>query len=673
MKVLRQTVFLLFFVVVAAGNVVIAQTVADTLHLQEVVITERYSDREIRSTAPLQILSKQTIGNLHALQLSDAVKHFSGVTVKDYGGIGGLKTISVRSLGAGHAAVNYNGVALSDLQTGQIDIGRLSLYNVESITLHNGQNDRIFMPARTFASSSSLNITSSAPLFNDDENINGQAGFKGGSFGLFNPSFLANVKVSDRLSASFSGEWMSSHGAYPYLLHYGQADSDSTSLEKRENSDVKNLRLETSFYADQSEKSKGEIHFYHFRSERGLPGATIFYNTENFSKQRLWDRTFFTQGKYEHSFSQKWVVQANAKYNHSNLRYLDPTWLGAEGKVEDIFTQHESYGSLSALYRVFERLSFSVATDLTAATMYSNRKVFATPTRLTSQSVMAAKWVNQQLLATASLLYTRTAESVRNGEPAENRNKFSPYISASFMPLNDLDLRLRVFYKNSFRLPTFNDLYYPIVGVRQLLPEDANQFNAGVTFSSTPGDAVPLLTLSADVYHNRIKNKIVAYPTGNLHQWTMMNFGRVTINGMDVTVDSRLILADEIPFYVGGSYTYQRAMDKTDPGKPTYNHQLPYTPRHSGSARAALEMAWFNLAYTLLWSGERFSNGYNSNEYRMNGYSDHSISLSKSLHTPFGTMNLTAEALNLSGKNYEIVRNYPMPGRSYRMNISINF
>ena len=673
MKVLKQKVFLVILAVLSAENGVIAQTVADSLELPEVVIRERYSDREIRSTAPLQILSRKTIRNLHALQLSDAVKYFSGVTVKDYGGIGGLKTISVRSLGAGHTGVNYNGVAISDLQTGQIDIGRFSLGNVESITLHNGQNDRIFMPARAFASASALNIISSSPLFSDDEIINGQAAIKGGSFGLFNPSFHANVKVSDRLSASFSGEWMSAGGTYPYLLHYGTAGTDSTSIETRENSDVKNLRLETAFYADLSEKSKGELRIYHYHSERGLPGATIFYNSENYSKQRLWDRTFFTQGRLEHAFSRKWLLQANAKYNRGYLRYLDPTWLGADSKVDDTFTQQETYGSLSLLYRAFERLSFSLATDLTGATMHANRKAFATPSRLTSQSVVATKWVTERLLATASLLYTRTVETARNGVPADNSNKFSPYFSASLRPFSELDLRMRAFYKNSFRLPTFNDLYYPVVGVRQLLPEDAHQFNTGVTFSSSAGDVVPLLILSADAYHNRIKNKIVAYPTGNLHQWTMMNFGRVTINGMDVTLESILSLPGNIPLSIGGTYTYQRAMDKTDPGKQTYNHQLPYTPRHSGSARAALEMGWFNVAYTLLWSGGRFSNGYNSDAYRMSGYSDHSISLSRSLQTPFGIIDLAAEALNLSGRNYEIVRNYPMPGRSYRIQISINF
>ncbi|MFA6912034.1 MAG: TonB-dependent receptor, partial [Proteiniphilum sp.] len=104
MKSITNKLFLSLFLLCSSVAVLDAQTVADTLLLPELVITERYSDREIRSTAPMQILSRKTISGLHAMQLSDAVKHFSGVTVKDYGGIGGLKTVSVRSLGAHHTA-----------------------------------------------------------------------------------------------------------------------------------------------------------------------------------------------------------------------------------------------------------------------------------------------------------------------------------------------------------------------------------------------------------------------------------------------------------------------------------------------------------------------------------------------------------------------------------------
>src|SRR5690606_32314952 len=134
-------------------------------HLPEVVITENYRNRAVRSALPTQILTEKAIQNLNALQISDVVKHFSGVTVKDYGGIGGLKTVSVRGLGATHTAVGYNGVLLSDVQTGQIDIGRFSTDNVNSITLNQAQSDQIFQPARFFSAASVLHIHSRIPSF----------------------------------------------------------------------------------------------------------------------------------------------------------------------------------------------------------------------------------------------------------------------------------------------------------------------------------------------------------------------------------------------------------------------------------------------------------------------------------------------------------------------------
>ena len=84
------------------------QQKVDTTHtysIPEITVSDIYQTREVRSTAPLQVFSKDALKNLHALQVSDAVKHFAGVTVKDYGGIGGLKTVSIRSLGAQHTAV----------------------------------------------------------------------------------------------------------------------------------------------------------------------------------------------------------------------------------------------------------------------------------------------------------------------------------------------------------------------------------------------------------------------------------------------------------------------------------------------------------------------------------------------------------------------------------------
>jgi outer membrane cobalamin receptor len=147
----------------------------------------------------------------------------------------------------------------------------------------------------------------------------------------------------------------------------------------------------------------------------------------------------------------------------------------------------------------------------------------------------------------------------------------------------------------------------------------------------------------------------------------------VIINGADVSLESETSLTEMMLLHAGLNYSWQSALDRTDRQQVNWGHQLPYTPRHSGSARAALEVSQLQFAYTLIWSGERYSNGYNDTAYRMGGYADHGISLQRSFSTRFGSFSIAGEALNLSNRNYEIVRNYPMPGRSYRITLSIHY
>ena len=149
--------------------------------------------------------------------------------------------------------------------------------------------------------------------------------------------------------------------------------------------------------------------------------------------------------------------------------------------------------------------------------------------------------------------------------------------------------------------------------------------------------------------------------------------GKVHINGIDISAESNINITNIADLLLGLSYTYQDAIDKTDRNKITWNHQIPYTPKHSGSSRALINLPWLDISYTLIWSGQRYSNAYNSKEFRVNGYTDHSISLSKIIKAGKDSINLSFEILNLANNNYEIILNYPMPGRSYRWNISYNF
>ena len=256
------------------------QAQADTVRayaLPEVTVTDSHRIREVRSVAPVQSLSREELEHQHALQLSDAVKRFSGVTVKDYGGVGGLKTASVRSLGAQHTVIGYDGIAITDCQTGQIDLGRFSLENVGRVALSNGQDDNIFQPARFFASAGVLHIETLAPEFEAEERTHLRAKVKAGSWGLANPSLRIERKAGRKWALTGDAEWMSSDGRYPFTLYYGD-ENDASSREKRQNTEVRALRAEAGLYGTFSIREQWRLKAYYYQSSRGLPAAATYYS-----------------------------------------------------------------------------------------------------------------------------------------------------------------------------------------------------------------------------------------------------------------------------------------------------------------------------------------------------------------------------------------------------------
>ena len=649
---------------------------ARTYYIPEITVSDIYQTREVRSTAPLQIFSKDALKNLNALQVSDAVKHFAGVTVKDYGGIGGLKTISIRSLGAQHTAVGYDGITLTDCQTGQIDLGRFSLDNVDQLSLSNGQSDNIFQPARFFASAGILNIQTLTPRFEDGKHTNISASFKTGSWGLVNPSLLLEQRISRKWTVSANGEWMSSNGHYPYTLYYGNEEGDLSSREKRKNTDVQTFRAEVGLYGNFSDKEQWRLKAYYFQSSRGLPNATTFYYTH--SSQRLWDKNTFIQSQYKKEFNRQWVFQTSAKWNWSYQRYLDPDYKGSTGEIENSYYQQEYYLSGSVLYRLLNNLSFSFSSDGSINTMNANLNDFAHPTRYSWLTAFAGKYVNNWLTLSASALATVIYEQADKGGSAGNHRKLSPYVSASFKPFDKEEFRIRIFYKDIFRLPSFNDLYYGETGNNKLKPENARQYNIGLTYSKDVCPFLPYLSATVDAYYNKITDKIIAYPTKNLAVWSMRNLGSVEIKGIDVTGSVSLQPCEKLRINLSGNYTYQQALDVTnsDPASEegrTYKHQIAYTPRVSGSGQVGIETSWVNLSYSFLFSGKRYAVGQNIAANRLDSYSDHSISASRDFRIKKVTTSLSVEMLNIMNKNYEIVKSFPMPGRSVRATFSVRY
>ena len=73
---------------------------------------------------PAQKLGGKALEALNVHSVADAIRYFAGVQIKDSGGVGGVKTIDVRSMGTNHLGVFYDGIQLGNAQNGQIDLGK---------------------------------------------------------------------------------------------------------------------------------------------------------------------------------------------------------------------------------------------------------------------------------------------------------------------------------------------------------------------------------------------------------------------------------------------------------------------------------------------------------------------------------------------------------------------
>lgn len=648
-----------------------------TRWLPEVQIGGWYSKIEA-SPAAVQTLTVHQIEQMPALQLSDALKYMSGVVVKDYGGTGGMKTVSVRGLGSQHTGVAYDGMALTDCQTGQIDLGKLTLDNVGTLSLTTGMDQNIFKPARLFSYSNLLNINTSNVMPNKPFKL--KLALTVGMYGLVSPqlfceNLIRSKKREDRfLLWNFSANFTHSDGQYPYILHYGGIN-DSISKEKRQNSDINALNLEANVKYSFNPNQQLLVKWYYYDSERGLPSATVFYNLK--SSQRLWNRNTFAQAQYYHRFHSNWRYQVGGKFNYDYTHYLDPEYLNFEGKLDNHYHQYEGYLTNVISYTLPKNntdrdFSVALANDLFYNQLNSSTMEYTNPARFTTMTSLSVRGGKKMFTIVGNLLFT-TVNNMSQGEQlGKNYLHLSPAVSAA-LRLKET-VTLRAFYKNIFRMPTFNDLYYREVGNLNLEPEKTHQWNLGAVLEQQRLAAGKVyLSASLDGYFNMVKDKIVAFPSHNLFSWTMLNYGTVWIAGSELNANLEYQFVKNYYLRFNGNCTYQKAVDRTDPTGKTFNHQIPYTPVWSGSTSLGLETPWITVTYAVILCGKRYALGENIPANEVPGYVDHSITLSHEFDIRQSKLGLKVELLNLANKNYLIIRNYPMQGFGCRARISWGF
>ncbi|PIE84574.1 MAG: TonB-dependent receptor [Bacteroidia bacterium] len=627
------------------------------------------------------LLDGRELGRYRMFSVADALRYNSGLLFKDYNGLAGFKTVNVRSLGSERTHVFFNGIELGNALNGQIDLSRFGMANMGSMSLYQGARGDIYQSATDFASSSSLYLEYRRPSFAEEKKTNFSAMMRGGAFMTFNPSLMYEHQLSERLSTSFNFDLLTSRGNYPYDFRLFDQKGQELYHEKgsRANGKIHAVRADASLHGRFS-KGLWSVTAYAYGSERGVPGAIINHTT-SYRGERLTERTYFVQGDARFFVSQAYRTKLAYKLSENYIRLENSD--SKVRKVDDSWREYGAYISSQHLYEFNDMFKLSGAYDANFSLMRKWNQItdrayknFADPWRVKHLGSLAGSFSWKGLSASASVYGTFVQNAGKAGyNPYKDEMAVSPSLVLSYKPFTLMPFYVQAYAKKSYRVPNYNDRFVSHVLGERLKPEDEIQYDFGLMYDGVTDGRFREFGLTLDAYYKDIKDKIIAYPTGELIRWTMDNLGKVRVLGGTATGHMRFRFTDDpkaLQFKTKLQYTYQRAQDITSKDDLYYENQIPYIPWHSGSAILSLLLRGWSLNYSFLYVGDRYSRQENIAYYKMQPWYNHDVSLGKRFQLEGGwRLNCMLEVNNILGEDFEIVTNYPMPKQSFRLTVNV--
>lgn len=596
---------------------------------------------EVTVTAPrfvtTQVMDTAVIESLSANSVADALKFFAGVQLKDYGGVGGQKTINVRSMGTQHTAVFIDGVRITNTQNGTVDLGKYSLKNFEKVEVCNGNKTSPLVSPSELSSAASCYFSTKVPTASESK-----IGYSVGSFNTHTVSL--NHSRADKFFVSVDGLYTDGNYKFSYHTQY----EDTTA--RRRNSYVEWYRIESGLFPNE----KWKCHFYLYHTKRGVPGGIVKRLSDQYgdvgTEKNL---SYFGQCSYSDQCGGL-MYKVNFRYAFDNLRFNSDVPENCFVHCNNYYAQNDFYASVAAAYDFAHGTSLSLSTDYRFSTLGLN--VYGMSSIRRSDYKAAASI--RQKLGRLNLSLSSVFDHVRDHSSMKVADPTNCLTAGLFGLFNVTDhLSARAFVKRSFRVPTLNDLYYTNVGSRNLVPERAVQYDLGVDFKNH------LLHIQSDAYVNQVKDKIICIPQGGSYNWRMVNRGYVLIKGWDTSL--RLTYGCLSLFC---TLTLQDVRDTTDPEDYEYNRQLIYSPTCSFTNVLSVSAGGFSGSVSHMYVGKRWWS-YASDDDYLEPYNCIDVTAAYRLRQ----FRLAASVDNVLNKNYELIQRWPLPALRWKAELTYTF
>jgi len=595
----------------------------------------------------VNIIAQEEIELKNPQNLAEALQNVPGVTIKDYGGLGNSKSISLRGSSDSQVLVLLDGQRLNNPQSGSVDLNQISLEGIEKIEVVRGGNSALY---GSDAIGGVINLISKK--HREDKNpIQGEVKIGTGSFDMytFEPSINFKIKNS-RISTSY--KYLSSKGDFPYTDNYGEPAT-------RVNSDIESSNMYLGFtkeFGDPHYQRNLNINYKHYNSEQGAPGTIepYYYNA------RIWNQN-----------NKLSAVLAGKIFNLYNSARLQSYYFDSWYKYHN----DETAGALLSKYKtrsIGNELQFaSILGPNTTFTYgggvrydYNKDLIVKNENEQTTYFVFV---VNESVFSIEKNIKTISfVPSLRfDTDSKYSNNIVSPKIGTILNFGDTWQSSIKFNIGKSYRAPTFNDLYWPedawTIGNPELEPEYGTDWDAGIRLQ------FPILNgiyFESSYFDSKMTNLIIWQ---QIDKWMPLNIDKNRNRGIENSIK---ISAIKDIINITANYMYLDARNLSE-SPATYNKILVYRPKHTANVSFTLNKKPFRLNYQFNYTSRRFADASNTWGNSLKPYNVSDITFDFETKIRNNATNITLQVKNIFDNEYRVIKNMPVPGREYRMSLKI--
>jgi outer membrane receptor protein involved in Fe transport len=458
------------------------------------------------------------------------------------------------------------------------------------------------------------------------------------------------------LSANLN--FQSSKGDFPFSYNYFGKDSSF----RRENADFTNGSFSISGKADVSNWKIWARGIYS-KTDKGVPGAVLQGNINQ-------NQTRFNEENFAFLINSNRIFENNSSLMISGLFKKNNTIFTEPSKTAEPENKYFLNDFEFILKYNFSFVNFfhEIIADFSYASLSGN---------MLDPSVNS--FVNRALAALAYRIEkdfeTENQNFSLNGGirfDKSNDNNFS--FSATFGGIYSIKklqfFKLRTNFSHNFRLPNFNEMYYQNYGTKNLKPEKSNNYNLGLIFN-----LANKFNFNIDGFIIDTKDMIISVPQSPV-VWSAKNLDKSTSKGLEFSLN----LIEKLNFMnenygisnINLSYTLQKIVDKT-PNSLTFNKKLIYIPEEMFSFLLDFKIKNVNLGLKGEYSSFRYLQSDNAPNAILPSYFTCDLFIYKNIQLKSLNFLLRFDCKNLFNEKYEIISNYIMPSRQFRVSLGFEY